>query len=100
MVSTEELNEIIEVSRRFAVKEIHPGFLEADLESDTEWANTVLVKSREIGLPGLMIAEEFGGVGQSALCGALVLDALASECAGLASRRRHTHQPSLAQLCR
>ena len=85
MVSTEELNEIIEVSKKFAVKEMHPGFLAADLESDTEWANTVLFRSREIGLPGLIIPEEFSGVGQSALCGALVIDALASECAGLAS---------------
>ena len=85
----EELNEIIEVSKKFAAREIRAGVLEADLASDTQWVRSLWTRSREIGLPGLIVPEEAGGVGQSVLCSALVLDVLASECAGLASVFAH-----------
>jgi len=85
MTSVEELNEIIDVCKKFSAKEIRRSALEADLKSDISWVKSLWARSREIGLPGLIIPEESGGVGQSALCGALLVDVLASECAGLAS---------------
>jgi len=96
MTSIEELNEIIEVTKKFAAKEIRNGVLEADLEGDTEWVKSLWSRSREIGLPGLIVSEESGGVGQSVLCSALLLDVLASECAGLASVFAHHFAGCLA----
>jgi acyl-CoA dehydrogenase len=96
MTTTEELNEIIEVSKKFAAKEIRTGALEADLEGDTQWVKTIWSRSRELGLPGLIIPEESGGVGQSVFCSALLLDVLASECAGLASVFAHHFAGCLA----
>ncbi len=83
--ATVEYNEIIDVCRKFAGNEIRDKVQEADLESDTAWLKSIWTKSREIGLPGLIIPEEFNGVGQSELCCALALNVLASECAGFAS---------------
>jgi alkylation response protein AidB-like acyl-CoA dehydrogenase len=96
MTTIEELNEIIEVSKKFAAKEICSGVLEADLESDTQWVKSLWSRSRDIGLPGLIIPEDSGGVGQSVLCSALLLDVLASECAGLASVFAHHFAGCLA----
>ena len=53
----EELNEIIEVSKKFAAREIRAGVLEADLASDTQWVRSLWTRSREIGLPGLIVPE-------------------------------------------
>ena len=96
MTSIEELNEIIEVTKKFAAKEIRNGVLEADLEGDTQWVKSLWSRSGEIGLPGLIVSEESGGVGQSVLCSALLLDVLASECAGLASVFAHHFAGCLA----
>ncbi len=85
----DEYNEVIETCEKFARNEIAPQALEADLEADIGWARSIWTKSREIGLPGLLIPEEFNGVGQSEGCSALTLNVLASECAGIASIFAH-----------
>ncbi len=46
-------------------------------------------KNRQLDLPTLLIPDEFDGSGQSGFCCALVLDALAFECAGIASIFAH-----------
>lgn len=89
MAVIEEYNEIIETCEKFAKNEIAAQALEADLEANIGWARSIWTKSLEIGLPGLLIPEEFNGVGQSELCGALTLNVLAAECAGIASIFAH-----------
>ena len=85
----EEFSEIIDVCRKFARKEIGPQALEADLEPSLDRVKSIWTKSQEIGLPGILLPEEFSGVGQSGLCCALVLEALSFECAGVASIFTH-----------
>jgi len=85
MAKVDALNEILDLSKKFVSREAGNTVLDADLESDTGWVRSIWKKSAQIGLPGLMIPEEFGGVQQPSLCGALVIDALASQCAGLAT---------------
>lgn len=85
MAKVDALNEILDLCKKFVSREAGNTVLDADLESDTGWVKTIWTKSAQIGLPGLMIPEEFSGVEQPALCGALVIDTLASQCAGLAS---------------
>jgi alkylation response protein AidB-like acyl-CoA dehydrogenase len=85
----EAFAEIIDVCRKFAKKEIGPQALEADLDSGLDWVKSIWAKSQEVGLPGILIPEEFGGIGQSGLCCALVVDVLAFECAGVASIFAH-----------
>ncbi len=89
MAAVEELNEILDVCKKFSLKEISGGALDADMESNIDWVKAIWTKSLEIGLPGLIIPEEFNGVGQSAQCCAMVVDSLAFECAGLASVYAH-----------
>ncbi len=89
MTAVNELNEIIDICNKFSLKEVSGGVLEADMEAKVDWVNALWAKSLEIGLPGLIVPEAFNGVGQSELCCALVLDVLASECAGLASVYAH-----------
>ena len=81
----ENFREIVDVCEKFADKEISGSVLDADLAHDQDWAKAVFLKSREIGLPGLLISEQYGGVEQPDICAALVLDVLASRCAGAAS---------------
>jgi alkylation response protein AidB-like acyl-CoA dehydrogenase len=88
-MTTDEFKEILDVSTKFASKEIGPGALEADLHPSTTWTESLWTKSMEVGFPGLLIPEDYRGFGQSALCGALVLDILATECAGVASVFAH-----------
>jgi len=88
-MTTDEFKEILDVSTKFAGKEIGPGALEADLHPSIDWTKSLWTKSLEVGFPGLLIPEDYRGFGQSALCGALVLDTLASECAGAASVFAH-----------
>lgn len=84
-MSIKEYNEVIKECRKFAKKEIQPDVLEQDKEPDSEWVKTIWEKSFDLDLPVLLLPESFGGVGYPLFCGALVLDALASECAGISS---------------
>ena len=86
---TQEMKAIAEVCRRFGASAVSSGALEADLSADTQWANSIWNKSTELGLPALLLPEALGGAGQEAPCAALVLDALAAECAGVASLFLH-----------
>ncbi|MCX5852756.1 MAG: acyl-CoA/acyl-ACP dehydrogenase [Deltaproteobacteria bacterium] len=86
---TEDYKEILDVSRKFAAKEIGQHILDIDLEPSIEWTKALWMKSREVGFPGLVIPESHGGFSQTGLCAALVLDSLASECAGAASIFAH-----------
>jgi alkylation response protein AidB-like acyl-CoA dehydrogenase len=85
----EAFDEIIDVCRKFAKKEIAPMALEADLTPGPDWVKSIWIKGQEIGIPRVLIPEDFGGVNQSDLCCALILDVLASECAGVASVFAH-----------
>lgn len=85
MAVHEKYSEIIDVCRRFAAREIGAAALAYDLEPDSHGFKEVWAKGCEVGIPGLLIPEESGGAGQSALCCALVLNVLAAECAGMAS---------------
>jgi alkylation response protein AidB-like acyl-CoA dehydrogenase len=78
-------NDIIAECRRFARREIAPLALEMDLAPDPVGLDGVWQKSHALDLPVLLIPERFGGVGYPALCAALILDTLASACAGIAS---------------
>jgi len=81
----EKYREIIDVCRKFAAKEIGAAALAYDLEPDSHGLKELWTKSCEVGISGLLIPGKFGGSGQSALCSALVLNVLASECAGMAA---------------
>ena len=84
-----EYNEIITECRKFAKNEITPYALDMDLNPDFGWALSVWEKSHELDIPSLLLPEDAGGVGYPETCGALVLDVMASECAGIASLYAH-----------
>jgi acyl-CoA dehydrogenase len=70
---------------RFIRKEVLPCALEADLSADKNTARRLWDKSGGLDLPALLVPEDLGGAGMNLLAGALVLDRLASACAGFAS---------------
>jgi alkylation response protein AidB-like acyl-CoA dehydrogenase len=82
-------NQIVRECVKFSKKEIAPFALEADLNHDTAFAKTVWRKSAALDIPALLIPEADGGVGYPDYSAALVLDTLASECAGIASMFAH-----------
>lgn len=84
-----EYNEIITECRKFLKNEITPHVLDMDRTPDFEWALSVWEKSHALDIPSLLLPEDTGGVGYPEVCGALVLDAIASECAGMASVYAH-----------
>ncbi|RJP78241.1 MAG: acyl-CoA dehydrogenase [Desulfobacteraceae bacterium] len=88
-MQVKELNDIINECRRFAKNEIRDQALEADLNPSPETVNTIWSKSAKLDIPSLLLPEIYGGAGYPALCGALVLDAFSSECAGIASVFAH-----------
>jgi alkylation response protein AidB-like acyl-CoA dehydrogenase len=86
---TDEIKEILDVSLKYATKEIGQGALESDLNPSLDWTKSIWERSLEVSFPGLIIPEEYKGFGQSDVCAALVLDTFASECAGIASIFAH-----------
>jgi len=82
-------NQIIRECTKFSKNEIAPMALEADLNRDTAFAETIWQKSAELDIPSLLTPEAYGGVGYTDYSGALVLDTLASECAGTALMFAH-----------
>ena len=71
---TDIQREILETVRTFVDKEILP--FATDLEHKDEFPEAIVEGMREMGLFGLMIPEEYGGLGESLLTYALVVEEL------------------------
>ena len=72
---TEEQVEILKVVRQFVEKEIIP--VATDLEHKDEYPTEIVEGLKELGIFGLMIPEEYGGLGESLLTYALVVEEIA-----------------------
>jgi alkylation response protein AidB-like acyl-CoA dehydrogenase len=72
---TEFQQEILSTVRDFVEKEILP--VANDLEHADEYPEQIIKGMAEMGLFGLMIPEEFGGLGESLLTYALVVEQIA-----------------------
>ena len=72
---TEFQREILDTVRGFVDKEILP--YATDLEHKDEFPDAIVEGMKEMGLFGLMIPEEFGGLGESLLTYALVVEQVA-----------------------
>ena len=66
---TDVQNEILEAVREFVEKEIIP--VATELEHADEYPTEIVEGMKEIGIFGLMIPEEYGGLGESLLTYAL-----------------------------
>ncbi len=72
---TESETEIVATVRRFVDKEVIPTA--AELERTDTYPQAIIDQMREMGLFGLMIPEQYGGLGQSLLTYALCVEELA-----------------------
>src|SRR5437868_4231512 len=72
---TEVQQEILATVRSFVEKEILPHA--TDLEHKDEFPEAIVDGMREMGLFGLMIPEDYGGLGESLLTYALVVEEIA-----------------------
>jgi alkylation response protein AidB-like acyl-CoA dehydrogenase len=72
---TDVQNEILRTVKDFVDKEILPHATE--LEHKDEFPEAIVEGMKEMGLFGLMISEEFGGLGESLLTYALVVEQIA-----------------------
>ena len=72
---TEIQQEILSTVRSFVDKEILP--YATDLEHKDEFPDAIVDGMKEMGLFGLMIPEEYGGLGESLLTYALVVEEIA-----------------------
>lgn len=72
---TEDQKEILKVVRQFVDKEILP--VATDLEHKDEYPTDIVEGLKELGIFGLMIDEEHGGLGESLLTYALVVEEIA-----------------------
>ncbi len=72
---TDMQTEILSTVRRFVEKEVLPHA--TDLEHKDEFPEAIVDGMREMGLFGLTIAEEYGGLGESLLTYALVVEQIA-----------------------
>jgi alkylation response protein AidB-like acyl-CoA dehydrogenase len=72
---TEEQVEILKLVRQFVEKEIIP--VATDLEHKDEYPTEIVEGLKELGIFGLMIPEEYGGLGESLLTYALVVEEIA-----------------------
>ncbi len=72
---TEEQQEILKVVRQFVEKEIIP--VATELEHKDEYPTDIVEGLKELGIFGLMIPEEYDGLGESLLTYALVVEEIA-----------------------
>ena len=72
---TEEQQEILKVVRQFVEKEIIP--VATELEHKDEYPTAIVEGLKELGIFGLMIPEEYDGLGESLLTYALVVEEIA-----------------------
>ncbi len=79
---TEEERAVRDLTRQVAEGELAP--LADELDRKEEFAWPVFKKLAEAGLTGVVIPEEYGGIGASFLSGVLVMEELARHCGGTA----------------
>lgn len=79
------IQEAIAECRKFVSREIRDVVLDADLNKHAERVCSIWERSRQLDLPVLLIPEDYHGAGFSQYSCALLLDLIASECAGIAS---------------
>src|SRR5215217_6193602 len=72
---TEIQEEILKTVRQFVDKEIIP--VATELEHKDEYPTDIVEGLKELGIFGIMIPEEFGGLGESLLTYALVVEEIA-----------------------
>ena len=72
---TDVQNEIISTVRQFVEKEVIPNA--PALERTDTYPQAIVDQMREMGLFGLMIPQEYGGLGESLLTYALCVEELA-----------------------
>lgn len=72
---TEEQQEILKLVRQFVEKEIIP--VATELEHKDEYPQEIVDGLKELGIFGLMIPEEYGGLGESLLTYVLVVEEIA-----------------------
>jgi alkylation response protein AidB-like acyl-CoA dehydrogenase len=72
---TEEQQEILKLVRQFVEKEIIP--VATELEHKDEYPQDIVDGLKELGIFGLMIPEEYGGLGESLLTYVLVVEEIA-----------------------
>ncbi|MCW2769886.1 MAG: acyl-CoA dehydrogenase [Aeromicrobium sp.] len=72
---TEEQQEILKLVRQFVEKEILP--VATELEHKDEYPQDIVDGLKELGIFGLMIPEEYGGLGESLLTYVLVVEEIA-----------------------
>ena len=72
---TEDQSEILKAVRAFVDKEIIP--VANELEHADEYPTDIIEGLKELGVFGLMIPEEYGGLGESLLTYALVVEEIA-----------------------
>jgi alkylation response protein AidB-like acyl-CoA dehydrogenase len=72
---TEDQSEILKLVREFVDKKIIP--VATELEHNDEYPTDIVEGLKEMGIFGLMIPEEFGGLGESLLTYALVVEEIA-----------------------
>jgi alkylation response protein AidB-like acyl-CoA dehydrogenase len=85
-MNSEGVSSIIhKVCRDFRRNEIEPVALGLDESYDPARVSAIWRKGYELDLPSMLVPEEFGGVGQSELTAAQVLDEIAGACAGVAT---------------
>ena len=72
---TDDQREILEAVRRFVDEQIIP--VATELEHKDEYPTEIVEGMKEMGIFGLMIPEEYGGLGESLLTYALVVEEIA-----------------------
>jgi alkylation response protein AidB-like acyl-CoA dehydrogenase len=72
---TEEQQEILKLVRQFVEEQIIP--VATELEHKDEYPTDIVEGLKELGIFGLMIPEEYGGIGESLLTYALVVEEIA-----------------------
>jgi alkylation response protein AidB-like acyl-CoA dehydrogenase len=72
---TEEQEEILKLVRQFVEEQIIP--VATELEHKDEYPTDIVEGLKELGIFGLMIPEEYGGIGESLLTYALVVEEIA-----------------------
>lgn len=79
---TDEQRDIQDMVRKFAKKELAP--LAAELDRTSRFPVETFRKMSELGLMGVMVPEEYGGVGQTVLTVCLIAEEMAAACAATA----------------